>query len=142
MRAVVVRGFGPSSVLAVETVPLPVPAADEVRVRVHAAGVNPVEAYMRSGRYAVLPALPWTPGNDAAGVVEAVGADAAATHKVGERVYTTGTVSGSYADATIVKAVHARPLPDGLTFQQGAWYAPSARATAAERAGRPPPPLG
>ena len=74
MRAVRVHTFGDPDVLQVEQVAdLRPPGAGEVLVRLHAAGVNPVDAYMRSGQYAALPPLPYTPGSDGAGVVEAVG---------------------------------------------------------------------
>ena len=116
-----VRAFGPASVLQLESVPVPVPGADEVRVRVHAVGVNPVDAYIRTGTHAVKPTLPYTPGRDAAGVIEAVGADAARTHAVGQRVFTLGTVSGAYAEVAIVKAANAVPLSGKLDFAQGAW---------------------
>jgi NADPH:quinone reductase len=121
VRAVRVRAFGPASELVVESVTLPPLAADEVLVRVHAAGVNPVDTYIRSGTHAVRPPLPYTPGGDAAGVVAAVGEAAARTHQVGQRVYTVGTVTGAYADHAIVKAANALPLADRLSYAQGAW---------------------
>ena len=62
-------------------------------VDVKAAGVNPVDTYIRSGQYAFLPPLPYTPGSDAAGVVAAVGSDVHG-FKVGDRVYISGTVDG------------------------------------------------
>jgi len=123
-RAVRVPAYGASSVLRVETVPTPTPGPDEVRVRVHAVGVNPVDTYIRSGVHAVKPPLPYTPGRDLAGVVEAVGAEAAATHRVGDRVYATTVVTGAYAEQALVKAVNAYRLPAKLSFEQGAWYAP------------------
>ncbi len=55
------------------SLPIPVLAADHVLLDIHAFGVNPVETYIRSGTHAVKPSLPYTPGNDAAGVVVAVG---------------------------------------------------------------------
>jgi len=78
MRAVRVRSFGGPEVLRVEDVPdLRRPRAGEVLVRIAAAGVNPVEAYVRSGQYAAVPELPYTPGGDAGGVVASVGDDVA-----------------------------------------------------------------
>jgi len=73
MKAIVVHEFGGPEVLKLEEVPTPKPAAGQVLVRVHAVGVNPYDAYMRNGTYAVKPPLPYTPGSDGAGVIESVG---------------------------------------------------------------------
>ena len=73
MKAIRVHEFGGPSVMKLEDVPDLTPAAGQVAVRVHAVGVNPVDTYIRSGQYAVKPSLPYTPGNDAAGVVESIG---------------------------------------------------------------------
>ncbi len=70
MRAIVVREFGGPDVMRVEERPTPKPGPGEVLVRVHAAGVNPVDAYIRSGTYARKPTLPYVPGSDGAGEVE------------------------------------------------------------------------
>ena len=96
MKAIRVRQFGGPEVLKLEDVPDPQPGAGQVVVRVHAAGVNPVEAYIRTGTYAVQPALPYTPGTDAGGVVLAVG-DGVKRLKPRDRVYTTGASTGTYA---------------------------------------------
>eukprot|EP00051_Salpingoeca_urceolata_P027956 m.484195 g.484195 ORF g.484195 m.484195 type:complete len:376 (+) comp23241_c0_seq1:51-1178(+) len=120
MKAIRVREFGEPSVLKVEDdVPLPEPAAGQVRVRIEAAGVNPVETYMRSGAYAKLPELPFTPGNDGAGVVHAVGAGVTNVI-VGDPVYTTGSVSGTYAQFAVCEAEQVRKLPSNVTADQGA----------------------
>ena len=95
MKAIVVREFGGPEVLKLEEVPTPKPAPGQVLVRIHAAGVNPYDTYMRAGTYAVKPPLPYTPGSDGAGVVEAVG-DGVRTVKPGDRVYTAKTVTGAY----------------------------------------------
>ena len=131
MRAIRVTAFGGPEVLKVETVPDPKPGPGEVLVRVKAAGVNPYDAYMRSGGYGARnPSLPWTPGSDAAGVVEAVGAGV--DLKNGERVYTARTLSGAYAELALCTRSQVRPLPDNVTFPQGAavWvpYATAYRA--------------
>ena len=74
MRAVRVHRFGDPDVMRLEEAPEPrPPRAGEVLVRLRAAGVNPVDTYVRSGQYAALPPLPYTPGGDGAGVVEALG---------------------------------------------------------------------
>ena len=120
MRAVRVHSFGGPEVLSVEEVPEPVPGPGEVLVRVEAAGVNPVETYVRAGTYRELPALPYTPGSDAGGVIAALGPGAVWRREVGQRVYTAGSVTGTYAELAVCKAEHVRALPDGLSAAQGA----------------------
>jgi NADPH2:quinone reductase len=73
MKAILVHQFGGPEVLKLEDVPTPHPASGQVLVRIHAVGVNPYDTYMRSGAYAIKPPLPYTPGSDGAGVVEAIG---------------------------------------------------------------------
>jgi NADPH2:quinone reductase len=85
----------------------------------HAIGVNPVEAYIRAGTYARKPELPYTPGNDGAGVVEQVGPDVN-QFKVGDRVYTAGSVSGTYAEFALCKTDQVHRLPANASFAQGA----------------------
>src|ERR671930_573129 len=92
MKAIRVKEFGGPEVLRVEEMPAPQPGSDQVLVRIHAIGVNPVETYIRAGTYARLPALPYTPGNDGAGVVEQAGPDFAKFEK-SDRVYTAGYFS-------------------------------------------------
>ncbi|XP_078264232.1 quinone oxidoreductase [Rhinoraja longicauda] len=119
MRAVRVSEFGGPSVLQVwAEVPIPQPSDHQVLIRVHACGVNPVETYMRSGTYARKPSLPWTPGNDVAGVVQQVGQHITAFKK-GDRVFTCGTVSGGYAEYTVAGADYVYPLPDTLSYKEG-----------------------
>jgi NADPH2:quinone reductase len=119
MKAIRVHEFGPPEVMKLEDVPDPAPGPGQVVVRVHAAGVNPVETYIRSGVYANKPPLPYTPGGDAAGVVAAVGAQVT-RWQAGDRVYTAGTVSGAYAQLALCDAAQVYALPDQLTFAQGA----------------------
>jgi NADPH2:quinone reductase len=120
MRAIRVHSFGPPEVLSLEDVPVPAPGRGEVLVRVDAAGVNPVDTYVRAGNYRELPALPYTPGGDAGGVIESVGPGATWRRKAGQRVYTTGSLSGTYAQLAVCKAEHVRALPDGVSAAQGA----------------------
>ncbi len=119
MKAIRVHEFGGPEVLKLEELPTPKPGAGQVLVRVHAAGVNPYDTYMRSGGYAVNPPLPYTPGSDAAGVVEAVG-DGVTRAKKGDRVYTARTVSGAYADHALALESQVHRLPDAVSFPQGA----------------------
>jgi NADPH:quinone reductase len=108
--AVRVHEFGDPDVLLLEEVPRPEPVEGEVLVRIQAAGVNPFETYVRAGSYTELPALPYTPGCDAAGV----------RADTGERVYVTGSLSGTYAEYALCRAEDVRPLPHDLSFAQGA----------------------
>jgi NADPH2:quinone reductase len=119
MKAILIRAFGPPEVMRVEEVPDPRPGPGQVVVKIHAVGVNPVETYIRSGAYARLPALPFTPGNDAAGVVEGVG-DGVEHVQAGDRVFLTGTISGAYAEKALCQEGQAHRLPDRTSFSQGA----------------------
>jgi NADPH2:quinone reductase len=119
MKAIHVHEFGGPEVLRLEEVPTPQPGQGEVLVRMHAAGVNPVETYIRAGTYARLPELPYTPGNDGAGVVERVGLGVT-EFKPGDRVYTAGSLSGTYAEFALCKKEQVHPLPANVSFAQGA----------------------
>lgn len=119
MKAIRVHEFGGPEVLKLEDAPTPKPSADEVLVRVHAAGVNPYDTYMRAGTYAVKPTLPYTPGSDGAGVVEAVG-DGVKRVKPGDRVYTARTITGAYAEYALALEQQVHPLPANIDFKQGA----------------------
>jgi len=119
MKAIRVKQFGAPGELRTAEVPVPQPGSGQVLVRIHAAGVNPVETYIRSGSYTRKPELPYTPGSDGAGVVEAVGADVTGC-KPGDRIYTAGTISGSYAEFALCQTGQIHPLPDKVSFAQGA----------------------
>jgi len=106
-------------VMKLEEVPDLVPGPGQIVVRVHAVGVNPVESYVRTGTYPMKPTLPYTPGADAAGVVAAVG-EGVATVKKGDRVYTSGALSGTYAEQTLCAEAQVHPLPANVSFEQGA----------------------
>src|ERR1044071_2614026 len=115
MKTIQVREFGGPEVMKLEEVPDPKPGSGQVVVRVKAVGVNPVDTYMRSGRYTRLPALPYTPGMDAAGVIESVGSDIK-NLTVGDRVYTSGSITGTYAELALCELSQVHPLPDKITF--------------------------
>ncbi len=123
MKAIRVREFGPPSVMKVEETADPRPGPGEAVVRVKAAGVNPVDTYIRNGSYGKGIPLPYTPGSDAAGVVEAVGAEVRHV-RPGDRVYISGTVSpgfsGAYGELAHCRAAQVHPLPASVTFPQGA----------------------
>src|SRR5215211_7243084 len=109
MKAIRIHAFGGPEVLKFEDVPDPQPGPGQLVVRIRAAGVNPVETYIRSGIYGPKE-FPYTPGTDAAGTVEAVGLGVAA--KVGERVFVTGSLSGTYAQLALCNASSAFSLPE------------------------------
>ena len=119
MKAIVVHEFGGPEVLKLEEIPTPKPAAGQVLVRVHAAGVNPYDTYMRNGTYAVKPPLPYTPGSDGAGTVEAVSPGIAKV-KPGDRVYMAKTVTGAYAEYALALESQVHRLPEKASFSQGA----------------------
>lgn len=119
MKAIRVREFGGPEVLRLEDAPELKPAANEVVVRIHAAGVNPVETYIRAGVYARKPALPYTPGTDGAGIVEALGKNATRLAP-GARVYVAGSLSGTYAEQALCDESSVFPLPQHVSFAQGA----------------------
>src|SRR5678815_1797626 len=119
MKAIRVHEFSRPEVLHLEQVPTPKPGPGEFLVRMHATGVNPVETYIRAGTYARLPELPYTPGNDGAGVVEQVGANVS-DFKAGDRVYTAGSLTGTYAEFALCRKEQVHPLPANVSFAQGA----------------------
>jgi len=119
MNAIVVHEFGLPEVMRLEKVPDPRPGPGQVVVHMKAAGVNPVDTYIRSGTYARKPALPYTPGADGAGTIEAVG-EGVTRVAVGDRVYTAGTITGSYAEQALCHESQVHPLPKPISFAQGA----------------------
>ncbi|MBF0547993.1 MAG: NADPH:quinone reductase [Candidatus Riflebacteria bacterium] len=119
MKAIRVDQFGGPEVMRLTEMPIPQPGVGQVLIRLMAAGVNPVETYMRSGTYPQKPQLPYTPGYDGAGIVEIVG-DQVTSCKPGDRVYTAGTISGSYAEYTLCNEIQIHPLPAKVSFAQGA----------------------
>ena len=121
MKAIRVHQFGGPEVLQLDELPDPRPAAGQVVVRVHAAGVNPVDTYIRNGKYATLPNLPYTPGTDAAGEIAAVG-EGVTQWKPADRVYTDRMLPGwgAYATHAVTEARFVHPLPDNVTFEQAA----------------------
>jgi NADPH2:quinone reductase len=119
MKAIRVHEFGGPEVLRLEEIPNPAAAPGQVVVHVKAAGVNPADTYIRAGTYAFKPSLPYTPGMDAAGVVEAVGQGVTRVRE-GDRVYTAGTLTGSYAEKMACSEAQVYPFPQKVTFAQGA----------------------
>ncbi|HSH68476.1 MAG TPA: NADPH:quinone reductase, partial [Deferrisomatales bacterium] len=106
-------------VMRVEEVATPVPGPGQVLVAVRAAGVNPVDTYIRAGVHGYGAEVPYTPGSDAAGVVDRVG-DGVTGVAPGDRVFTAGTVTGAYAELTLCAAGQVYRLPERADFAQGA----------------------
>ena len=119
MKAIRVNTFGPPEVMQLAELPDPTPAENQVVVMLHAIGVNPVDTYIRSGQYRPDLKLPYTPGLDGAGIVSAVG-PGVHHRQVGQRVYTSWSLSGTYAGQVLCKEFQTHPLPEGVTFAQGA----------------------
>jgi NADPH2:quinone reductase len=123
MKAICVRRTGGPEVLALEDLPDPIAGDGQVVVRLHAAGVNPVDVYIRSASQGRQPALPYVPGIDGAGVVESAGPGVAGL-SAGDRVYVAGAapvpLNGTYAERVLCTAAQVHALPRHLTFPQGA----------------------
>jgi len=124
MKAIRVHEFGGPAVMTLEEIPDPTPGPGELLVRVRAAGVNPVDAYIHTGTYPRKPPLPYTPGQDGAGEIQSVGAGVK-DFAVGDRVYIAGvgnTVAGAgtYAELAVCIPSQLHRLPSRATFAQGA----------------------
>jgi NADPH:quinone reductase len=119
VKTIRVHEFGEPDVMKLEEAPDLQAGEGHVVVRLKAAGVNPVDVYMRTGTYAIKPTLPYTPGSDGAGVVESVGPDVEGL-KSGDRVYVAGSLSGTYAEQALCGAWQVHPLAPNVTFAQGA----------------------
>jgi NADPH2:quinone reductase len=119
MKAIRVHEFGGPEVMQLEQVPDPVAGPGQVVINVKAIGVNPVDCYIRTGTYATKPNLPYTPGNDAAGIVKEAGAGVTSV-KQGDRVYSSTSISGAYAEQALCNALNVHSLPKNVGFEQGA----------------------
>ncbi len=131
MKTIIVREFGEPEKMKFEEVSDLQPNENQVLVRVKVAGVNPVDTYIRQGIHAQKPDLPYTPGKDAAGIVEKIGADIN-KFKTGDRVLTTGSITGTYAEYCLCEENQLIRLPENVSFEKGAGvfvpYATSYRA--------------
>lgn len=120
MQAIRVAQFGGTDRLDLSSTDIPQIQTDtQVLVEIRAAGVNPVDTYIRAGVYGRLPTLPYTPGIDGAGVVAAVGS-AVTEFRVGDRVYGGWPITGTYAQFALYQQSWLYPLPDRISFEQGA----------------------
>jgi NADPH2:quinone reductase len=118
MKAIRIHAFGDPDVMKLEEVPDPSPSQGQVLIDVRAIGVNPVDTYIRAGKYGPR-SFPHTLGFDLAGVVEKVGAGVT-RFKSGQRVYASRPTTGAYARKAVADQGDVYPLPDKITFAQGA----------------------
>ncbi|WP_232492009.1 NADPH:quinone oxidoreductase family protein [Novosphingobium kaempferiae] len=120
-RAVVGRAFGPPESYALEAFDPGAPGEGQVRVAIRAAGVSYVDVLTAMGHYQFKPPMPFIPGSEAAGVVEAVGAGV--THlAAGDRVF-CGGLGGLFAEANLFGAANMAKIPDAMSFEQAAVFA-------------------
>lgn len=120
MKATQVNQFGDPDVMQMTSAPSPALGSDhEVIVAIAAAGVNPVDTYIRAGTYGRKPPLPYVPGIDGCGTVAAVGAKVTSC-QVGDRVYGGWPITGTYAEFALYESPWVFPLPANITFEQGA----------------------
>lgn len=120
MRALVCREYGPPDALVIEQREDPVPGEGQIAVDVRAAGINFADVLTIAGQYQVKTPPPFVPGNEAAGIVSAVG-EAVSTFGPGDRVVFMPP-GGAFAEKCVVDAAVAVPLFDGLDFEQGAGF--------------------
>jgi NADPH2:quinone reductase len=119
MKAIRVHELGGPEVMRLEEIPDLKPGPGQLLVRIKSAGVNPVDTYIRSGQYADSAPLPYTPGTDAAGIIESIG-KGVPCFAVGDRVYIAGTVTGAYAEQALCLKEQVHVLPEGISYSQGA----------------------
>ncbi|MBT8139903.1 MAG: NADPH:quinone oxidoreductase family protein [Gammaproteobacteria bacterium] len=120
MKALVCKEFASTDKLVVEEMPAPVAGDGEILIDVKAAGINFPDVLMVQGNYQIKPELPFVPGTEGAGVVAAVGAGVK-NFKLGDRVIFNAML-GSFATQCVCPAVSALPMPDALSFEQGAGF--------------------
>ena len=121
MRALVCKEYGPPESLVIEELPDPVAGKGEIVVDVEAAGINFPDVLMIAGKDQVRTPTPFVPGNEAAGIVAAVG-DGVKRIKTGDRVIVM-TRGSAFAEKVVAEEITTMPLPDGLDFEQGAGFA-------------------
>ncbi|MBZ4396514.1 NADPH:quinone oxidoreductase family protein [Myxococcus sp. AS-1-15] len=117
MRAIRLHAFGGPEGLRLDEVPTPTPGKDEVRTRVHVSGLNFTDLGQREGRIPGTPPLPFIPGLEVAGVVDAVGPDVRGLEP-GTRVVALLPSQGGFAEQAVVPVSAVLPLPEGVSFEQ------------------------
>ncbi len=120
MRALICKEYGPPASLVLEETDDPVAGDGEIVVDLHAAGINFPDILVFAGKYQVRTEPPFIPGYEAAGVVSETG-DGVQRLSVGDRVIVT-PMGGGFAEKIVVNEMQAFPLPDGLSFEQGAGF--------------------
>lgn len=116
-RTVVIKAFGGPEAMELEDRPVGEPGPGQVRIRHHSVGLNFIDVYQRSGVYPLQ--LPCALGMEAAGVIEAVGEGV--THlKAGDRAAYASQPPGAYTEARVMPAAQVCPLPDAISFEEGA----------------------
>ena len=120
MRAVLCKAYGPPESLVLEEQPSPQPGPGQVRVGVQACGVNFPDTLIIQGNYQFKPALPFSPGGEVAGVVQALG-DGVTGYAVGDRVI-AATTWGGYAEEVLAEAVRLIPMPAAMDFPTAAAF--------------------
>ena len=119
MKSIIVKEFGAPEVLKLEETADLQSNENQILVKIKAAGVNPVDTYIRVGNHATAPPLPYTPGKDGAGIVESVGGQVSKV-KAGDRVYLANSVSGTYAEYALCEENQVYKLPENTSFEEGA----------------------
>jgi NADPH2:quinone reductase len=120
MRAVLCKAYGPPESLVIEEQPSPLPGTGQVRLGVHACGVNFPDTLIIQGTYQFKPALPFSPGGEVAGVVQALG-EGVVGYAVGDRVI-AATTWGGYAEEVLAEAGRLIPMPAAMDFPTGAAF--------------------
>jgi NADPH2:quinone reductase len=120
MKAIVCESYGPPSSLVLKEIAIPEPAADEVRLKVHACSVNFPDTLIVQGLYQFKPTPPFSPGSDIAGVVDAVG-DKVKGFKVGDEVVGLAPYGG-FAEYATLKAATCFPKPPGMNMVNAAAF--------------------
>jgi NADPH2:quinone reductase len=119
MKAVVVENYGGPEVLTVRELGKPAPGPGRLLIKLHAAGINPVDSYQCSGAQGYTPSLPFTPGIDGAGTVDDIG-EGVIGFSVGMKVYVAGSLTGTYAEYCLCSPGQVFPLPEKLNMAEGA----------------------
>jgi NADPH2:quinone reductase len=119
MKAMQMKDYGPASDLTLTDANKPSINEDQMLVQVGAAGVNPVDTYIRSGTNNYKTTFPHTPGSDGAGTIVELGKNVT-EFEVGQRVYFSRNLGGSSAEFTVCATTHTYPLADALSFEEGA----------------------